>query len=71
VRKEGSAVVVVEDDGRGFDQGSIREGALGLSGMRERVTLVGGRLTIESSAGAGTSLVAEVPLGRTEEVTSP
>jgi signal transduction histidine kinase len=38
-------------------------GALGLSGMRERVALVGGRLTVESSPGAGTTLVAEVPAG--------
>jgi len=66
VRKEGSAVVVVEDNGRGFDPASTREGALGLTGMRERVALVGGRLAIESSAGAGTSLVAEVPLARGE-----
>jgi signal transduction histidine kinase len=63
VRKGGSAVVVVEDDGSGFDPGALREGALGLAGMRERVALVGGRLTVESSPGAGTTLVAEVPAG--------
>ena len=62
VRKEGSAVVVVEDDGRGFEPGSTRAGALGVVGMRERVELVGGRLTVESSPGAGTTLVAEVPV---------
>ena len=64
VRKEGSAVVVVEDDGRGFETGSTRAGALGVVGMRERVELVGGRLTVESSPGAGTTLVAEVPVSR-------
>ena len=64
VRKEGSAVVVVEDDGRGFEPGSTRAGALGVVGMRERVELVGGRLTVESSPGAGTTLVAEVPVSR-------
>jgi signal transduction histidine kinase len=63
VRKGGSAVVVVEDDGSGFDPSGLRVGALGLSGMRERVALVGGRLTVESSPGAGTTLVAEVPAG--------
>jgi signal transduction histidine kinase len=63
VHKGGSAVVVVEDDGRGFDPCAIREGALGLAGMWERVALVGGRLTVESSPGAGTTLVAEVPAG--------
>ncbi len=62
VRKESSAVVVVEDDGHGFEPDAVRRGALGFVGMRERVALVGGRLTVESSPGAGTTLVAEVPL---------
>ena len=39
-----------------------RSEGLGLVGMRERVALLGGRLTIESTAGAGTTLVAEVPV---------
>lgn len=60
VRKEASAVVVIEDDGRGFDPEAVRAGALGFTGMRERVELVGGRLTFETSPGAGTTLVAEV-----------
>jgi signal transduction histidine kinase len=60
VRKGRSALVVVEDDGRGFDVEATRPGALGFVGMRERVALVGGRLTVESSPGAGTTLVAEV-----------
>jgi signal transduction histidine kinase len=62
VRKEGSAVAVVEDDGRGIDPEAAHEGALGLVGMRERVALVGGRLTIESAPGSGTTVVAEVPV---------
>jgi signal transduction histidine kinase len=62
VRKAGAAVVVVEDDGTGFEPDGVRADALGLTGMRERVALVAGRLTIESSADAGTTLVAEVPL---------
>ena len=61
-RKPNAAVVVVEDDGAGFDPESTREGGVGLVGMRERVALVGGRLQVESSPGAGTSVVAEVPL---------
>jgi signal transduction histidine kinase len=60
VRKGAAAVVVIEDDGRGFDPEAVREGALGFTGMRERVELVGGRLTVETSPGAGTTLVAEV-----------
>ncbi len=60
MRKEASAVVVIEDDGQGFEPGAVRAGALGFVGMRERVELVGGRLTVESSPGAGTTIVAEV-----------
>ena len=60
VRKEAAAVVVIEDDGQGFDPEAVRAGALGFTGMRERVELVGGRLTVETSPGAGTTVVAEV-----------
>ena len=60
-RKDGTALAVIEDDGRGFDPAEVRDDALGLEGMRERLALVGGRLRIETSSGAGTTLVAEVP----------
>jgi signal transduction histidine kinase len=61
-RKPGGVAAVIEDDGRGFDPETTREDGLGLLGMRERVGLVGGRLRIEAAPGAGTTLVAEVPL---------
>jgi two-component system, NarL family, sensor histidine kinase DevS len=61
-QKDGSASVLVEDDGVGFEPGRARGGGLGLVGMRERVGLLGGRLTVESRPGAGTTFVAEVPL---------
>jgi signal transduction histidine kinase len=61
-RKDRSVAAVIEDDGLGFDPASVSEEGLGLVGMRERVGLVGGRLQIESGAGAGATLVAEVPL---------
>jgi two-component system, NarL family, sensor histidine kinase DevS len=67
VRKEAAAVVVIEDDGKGFDPDGVRSGALGFVGMRERVELVGGRLTVESSPGAGTTLVAEVRVAGSAE----
>ncbi len=60
-RKDDSVVAVIEDDGRGFDPQAASEG-FGLEGMRERAALVGGSLRIESRKGAGTTLVAEVPL---------
>jgi signal transduction histidine kinase len=61
-RRGDAATLVVHDDGRGFDPGNPRAGSLGLVGMRERVALLGGRLTIESSEDAGTMVKAEVPL---------
>ena len=61
-RRSAPSCVVVEDDGTGFDD--ARSDAMGSasSGMRERVALVGGRLRVETSPGAGTTIAAEVPL---------
>jgi signal transduction histidine kinase len=59
-RKNGAVSAVIEDDGRGFEPGAI-DGGLGLVGIRERVALVGGRVAIESSPGAGTTIAIEVP----------
>ena len=61
-RQDGKVVAVVEDDGAGFDPARTRADAVGLAGMRERVALLGGRLQVESTSGAGTTLVAEVPV---------
>ncbi len=61
--REGRVAVVIEDDGQGFSAELRTDDGLGLVGMRERVALVGGRLALESSAGAGTTIVVEAPLG--------
>ena len=50
---------------RGFAEEDVREGALGLVCMRERIALVGGTLGIESTPASGTALVAHVPLTAT------
>jgi signal transduction histidine kinase len=70
----GRAVLEVADDGRGFDvTAPPRNGAglgLGLHTMRDRVTELGGLLTVESGPGAGTRVRASFPLralGRTGE----
>jgi signal transduction histidine kinase len=62
VRSSATATVVIEDDGQGFDPAELQEGRLGIIGMRERVELHEGRLTVESAPGSGATLVAEVPL---------
>ena len=54
--------VVVEDDGVGFVPTRSEDHGLGLLGMRERAALAGGRLTVDSAPGRGTSIVFEVPL---------
>jgi signal transduction histidine kinase len=61
-RKAGTIAAVVEDDGLGFDPTRTRDGGVGLLGMRERLALLNGTIAIESGAGAGTTLVAEVPV---------
>jgi signal transduction histidine kinase len=61
-KREGHVTLVVQDDGRGFDPEAVREGGLGLIGMNERVALLGGRMTIDSTEGAGTMVSAELPL---------
>ncbi len=60
-RTSHSVVLVVEDDGSGFDPGGPTDG-LGLAGMRERVALVGGRLKVETSTDSGTTIAADIPL---------
>jgi two-component system, NarL family, sensor histidine kinase UhpB len=56
----------IHDDGCGYDTSSFHTG-LGLLGMRQRVTAVGGTLTITSHPGHGTTVEALVP--RTQEAT--
>ena len=59
--RAGSVAVTIDDDGSGFAADEVREGALGLLGMRERLALVGGTLEVESSRASGTTIAAEVP----------
>jgi signal transduction histidine kinase len=61
-QRGGSVAATVDDDGRGFEEADIRADALGLTGMRERLALVGGTLEIESAPGAGTTIAAQVPI---------
>jgi signal transduction histidine kinase len=48
------------DDGRGFDASSAFDG-LGLAGIKARAASIGGRLSISSSAGSGTTIEVSVP----------
>ena len=59
--------IQVEDCGGGFaiESAEFAARSNGLSGMRERVLLVGGEFTVESTPGTGTRLTAELPLKQT------
>jgi signal transduction histidine kinase len=61
--KESSIEAAIEDDGRGFDPVRSRTNwnALGLLGVEERVTLLGGTLRIDSVEGHGTRIALEIP----------
>ena len=61
-QKPGAVGAVIEDDGRGFDPDQSVDGGIGLIGMRERVALLDGSMTIEAAPGKGTTLVIEVPV---------
>ncbi len=63
--KPGVLIAEVSDDGVGFDPeaSAIRSRRLGLTSMRERAERLGGRLTVESAPGKGTTVRLEVSHG--------
>lgn len=71
-KREGALIAVIEDDGQGFDVEAALytlnpdRPQLGLFGMQERTALLGGRLTIESAHGKGTTVFVELPLANVD-----
>jgi len=60
--EDGKIVVTIEDDGAGFDAASLDgRGGMGLSGIAERARILGGRSTIRSSPGQGTTVTVHLP----------
>jgi signal transduction histidine kinase len=59
-RERGRLVLEIRDDG---DGGASPDGGSGLRGLTDRVEALDGRLSVESAAGAGTTLRAELPCG--------
>jgi signal transduction histidine kinase len=58
------SVLVVEDDGRGFDGNGTSSEGLGLVSMRERATLAGGQFEIHARPSGGTAVSIRVPTAR-------
>jgi signal transduction histidine kinase len=68
-RRADHVLLIVEDDGRGFDAAALlrapaAQGKLGLLGMQERATLAGGAVEFESNPGAGTTVFVRLPSPR-------
>jgi len=62
VRRDNAVTAVIEDDGIGFDPAAVGSDSFGLEGMRERVELHEGRMLVEASPGAGTTIRIDIPL---------
>jgi signal transduction histidine kinase len=67
VRRSGGVLICsIRDNGAGFDLGAVqsdrRRSGLGLIGMRERLSAIGGTLSIESAPGRGTKLSIRIPV---------
>ena len=59
-QRDGCAVLTIIDNGKGMEDGPSNSTGIGLSGLRERLELMGGKLHIDSRPGS-TRLIAEVP----------
>jgi signal transduction histidine kinase len=60
-RAADGAVLIIDDDGRGFDP-DVEEGGMGIRNLRDRVASLGGSLDIQSKAEEGTTVRAVLPL---------
>ena len=64
-RRDTDLVIIVEDDGHGFDTAALSRSqarGLGLVSMRERAQIIGGTLDIESKPGGGTTIYLYLPI---------
>jgi signal transduction histidine kinase len=59
--EDGDLVLMVADDGKGFDESEV-SASLGFLGMKERAQVCGGSLDIASAPGSGTTVALRVPL---------
>jgi len=54
--------IVVKDDGVGFDQKVVKDHSFGILGMRERIEILNGTISIESEINRGTTVLFKIPL---------
>jgi len=68
-QEPGRIMLSVQDDGKGFDARHVR--GLGLLGMEERVTHLGGTFQVKSEPGRGTLVLVDLPLAAAEQPAQP
>jgi signal transduction histidine kinase len=70
-RVPGGVLMQVKDNGKSFDVESVRHDKqgkrLGLIGMQERMEMVGGKFSVLSAPGQGTTIQAQIPLRNTNQ----
>lgn len=59
--KATKVIIIIKDDGKGFDTLAKKEGSFGLIGMKERVNILKGELTIQSKLKVGTVVTIDIP----------
>ena len=62
--KRDNVNIVVKDDGKGFDTSEKKEKSFGLVGMKERIEMLDGEISIDSKPGNGTVIMIQVPLNQ-------
>lgn len=60
--KQTNVIVVIKDNGKGFNVEAKKDGSFGLLGMKERVELLDGEISIDSTAGSGTLIMLNLPI---------
>ena len=53
--------IIIKDNGKGFDKNEVKDKSFGLIGMRERIDLLKGEMTINSNPGDGTIILFRIP----------
>jgi signal transduction histidine kinase len=63
---DGAVSMKIKDDGKGFQEQRVlrarKNNRLGMLGMRERLEMVGGHFSVESTPGKGTTVLVQIPL---------
>jgi signal transduction histidine kinase len=60
--RAGSLMMLIKDNGVGFDPGKRKAHSFGLLGIRERALMVGGKARINSKPGKGTRVSVNIPI---------